>query len=425
MAGLDARGAAARLLLGVTEGRAALSDQMAADWFRALPPAERARAQRLVLAALRNLSRADAVLKPLLRKAPPPEVLAVLRLAAVEMLALGGAAHGVVHDAVRAVRGGGRRTETLAGLTNAVLRRVAETPADAWAALPPPPMAPWLRRRLSEAWGKPAVQAMEAVQALTPPIDLTTKDGDAARLAAAVGGTVLPTGSVRLQPGAQLSDLPGYAEGDWWVQDAAAAMAAKVLAPRPGERILDLCAAPGGKTLQLAAVGARVTALDVSQSRMARVAENLGRCGLSAETVVADALDYDAPPFDAVLLDAPCTATGTLRRHPELPLIRDGQGIAAIAGTQARMIDRAVALTRPGGRIVYCTCSLLPEEGEAQLGAALGRHPGLTVDSDALRLPGIEPGWIGPDGSLRLRPDYWADRGGMDGFFIAALRKAA
>jgi 16S rRNA (cytosine967-C5)-methyltransferase len=194
-----------------------------------------------------------------------------------------------------------------------------------------------------------------------------------------------------------------------------------VLAPGRGASVLDLCAAPGGKTMQLAAMGARVTALDISEARMARVTENLARVGLSADTVVADALDWEGGPFDAVLLDAPCSATGTIRRHPDLPFVKDEAQLAALVGLQSALLDRAIALVRPGGRVVFCTCSLLPEEGEAQVEAALSRHAGLVPLPEALALPGVDPAWIGPLG-LRLRPDFWADRGGMDGFFIACLR---
>jgi 16S rRNA (cytosine967-C5)-methyltransferase len=196
------------------------------------------------------------------------------------------------------------------------------------------------------------------------------------------------------------------------------------LQARPGEHIADLCAAPGGKTLQLAAMGARVTAVDISADRMRHVAENLARTGLAAQVAVADALTWQPDAtLDAVLLDAPCSATGTIRRHPDLPHARDLSGLAHLAALQARLIDRAVALVRPGGRIVFATCSLLPEEGEAQVRAALDRHPGLRVDPAALDLAGADPAWRVPEG-LRLRPDHWAEHGGLDGFFVTAMQVA-
>ena len=420
-----AREVAAALVLGVLEDRVSLADQAQAGRLAALPPPDRARAQRLALSTLRQLSRADAVLKPLLRKPPPPAIRAILRVAVTEMLAEGAAPHGVVGAAVAATRALGPKSESFAGLVNAVLRRASRTPAEAWAALTAPELPGWLRGRLMSAYGKKAVQAMEAAHARGAAIDLTPKDGDATALAARLGAFPLPTGSVRLAGPVQVSDLPGFAAGEWWVQDAAAALAAKALAVRPGERVLDLCAAPGGKTLQLAAAGARVTALDISEARLARLRENLARCRLAAEIVTADALSWEAPaPYDAILLDAPCSATGTIRRHPDLPHLRDGAAIRDLARLQAALIDRALGLLVPGGRLVYATCSLLPEEGERQVAAALARHPALAVDRQATELPGIAPHWLTPEGGLRTRPDDWPETGGLDGFYIAALRRS-
>jgi 16S rRNA (cytosine967-C5)-methyltransferase len=261
------------------------------------------------------------------------------------------------------------------------------------------------------------VTAIEAVQAKAPPLDVTPRG------ATLPEGETLPTGSIRLAEPGQVTALPGYAAGDWWVQDAAAALAAPLLAVQPGEKVLDLCAAPGGKTLQMAAAGAHVTALDISAPRLERLRENLTRMRLQAKLVVADALHWQPEQlFDAVLLDAPCSATGTIRRHPELPFLKDGSEIAELVALQAALFDRAMMFLKPGGRLVFCTCSLLPDEGEAQLSAALARHPGLTVIWPDL--PGIDPAWITPEGGLRLRPDYWADKGGMDGFFMVALKRA-
>ncbi|MFZ5710373.1 MAG: RsmB/NOP family class I SAM-dependent RNA methyltransferase [Pseudomonadota bacterium] len=420
----DPRAVAARLVLGVVEGRLTLSDQLAAGVAGGLAPGDRARAQRLALSALRWLGRTDRLLRPLLRRPPPPEVMSVLRVATSELLAEGGDAHGVVDASVGLVRAQGRRLDGFAGLVNAVLRRVAETgPAD-WAGLPVPELPGWLRGRLMSAYGKPAVLRIEAAHAAAAPIDLTPRDGDAAALARRTAGTGLPTGSVRLPAGVTVSALPGYEDGAFWVQDAAAALPARALAVRPGETVLDLCAAPGGKTMQLAAAGAEVTALDRSAARMERMRANLSRAGLAARLVVADARDWVGGPFDAVLLDAPCSATGTIRRHPDLPFVRDAAGLKALVGLQSALLDRAAALVRPGGRLVFATCSLLPDEGERQLAAFLSRQEGFRTDPAALALPGVEPGWAAPGGGLRLRPDYWPDRGGMDGFFVAALRRS-
>lgn len=411
--GLAAR-AAAIGLLGTVLGEGRLLAQAVADPagpLAGLTPADRARAQRLALAVLRHLEPADRVLDAHLRKNPPQMVRDALRLAVVE-IAQGGAAHGAVNAAVEIVRRG-KRTQAMAGLVNAVLRKVGETP---FAGLPPQRMPRWLRQPLVHAYGRDTVSAIEAVQAGTPPLDLTLRDG-----AEAPEGMILPSGSLRLEEKGQVSALAGYEAGRWWVQDAAAAMAVRLLAPQPGERVLDLCAAPGGKTLQLAAAGAEVTALDMSGPRLERLAENLARTGLTAKVVVADALVWQPEEaFDAVLLDAPCSATGTIRRHPDLPFVKDGSDVEELVALQAQMLDRALGMVKPGGRVVFVTCSLLAEEGEGQLAAALARHPGLEVERAAL--PGVEDGWWTDRGGLRLRPDYWADRGGMDGFFMVRLR---
>ena len=425
MGGTDAaRRAALGLIVGVLQEHQPLSDQLAAGDLSQLAPAERARAQRLATTTLRHMGQADAVLKPLLRKAPPPDLRALLRLATVEILQDGAAPHGVVNAAVALARAGGRRTEGFTGLVNAVLRRVSEFGQENWQALPPPALPDWLRGRLMSAYGKKAVQAMEAAHLRGAPIDLTLKDGDPQEWAERLSAHALPTGSLRLTGRGQVSDLAGFDDGAWWVQDAAAALAVKLLAPQDGERVLDLCAAPGGKTLQIAASGALVTALDISSPRMERVRSNLTRCGLKAETVVADALNWEpAAAFDAILLDAPCSATGTIRRHPDLPHVKDPAGLKSLIALQADLLDRALGWLAPGGRLVFCTCSLLPDEGEAQIRAALSRHPDLTVLP--VDLPGVDPAWHSPEGGLRLRPDYWPDQGGMDGFYIAAVQGSA
>ncbi len=419
---LAARRAALGLLTAVTgEGR--LMSELLPGALEGLAPEDRARAQRLAMTTLRWMDRADRALGPFLRQRPPEEALNALRLGTVELQVDRSAPHGVVDSAVR-LMGEDPGTKRLGGLLNAVLRKVAKMPAKAWEALPVPRMPKKLRAAVQRAYGKEAVAAIEAAHLAGAPLDLTFKDG-AEAWAAVQRATVLPTGSVRVPGAPQVTGLPGYTEGDWWVQDAAAAVPARVLAVRPGDRVLDLCAAPGGKTMQLAAAGAKVTAVDSSETRMARVRENLSRTGLTAELVVADALEW-APEalFDAVLLDAPCSATGTIRRHPDLPVAKAKADFLGLVALQAQLFDRAATMLRPGGRLVYCTCSLLPEEGEAQVVSALERHEGLTLDPGAFDLPGIDPDWRVEEG-LRLRPDYWADLGGMDGFFIAALRKAA
>jgi 16S rRNA (cytosine967-C5)-methyltransferase len=274
---------------------------------------------------------------------------------------------------------------------------------------------------LVDAWGADAVAAIEAAHFQSAPLDLTAKT-DAAHVARLTGGVVLPTGSVRVAETGQVSAMPGFADGAWWVQDAAAAIPVRILAPQKGEKVLDLCAAPGGKTMQLAAAGADVTAVDDSPSRMKRIEENLTRTGLRAKLLVQDARQTSGV-FDAVLLDAPCSATGTIRRHPDLPHAKDGSEFGALIDLQSELIDHAWTLVKPGGRMVFCTCSLLPDEGEVQVEQALQRHPDMRVEADAVNVPGIQSDWRTEEGGLRLRPDYWSEQGYMDGFYMACLRK--
>jgi 16S rRNA (cytosine967-C5)-methyltransferase len=415
--GLAARGAAVAILDAVLGERRMMSEVLAQSNgpLAGLPPGERGRAQRLASQTLRHVEQADRLLAPHVRRAPPRMVQNALRLAVVELVVEGAAAHGVVNAAVEMVRRG-RRTGPFSGLVNAVLRKLGDAPR--FDGLPPQKMPMWLRQPLVHAWGREAVLAMEAVQAGVPPLDLTVKPGGTVP----VGAEPLSTGSFRLAAAGQVTALPGYATGDWWVQDAGAALPARVLAPQRGERLLDLCAAPGSKTMQLAMAGAAVTALDISGPRLARLRENLARTGLSAEVIAADALQWTPDtPFDAVLLDAPCSATGTIRRHPDLPFAKDGSEMPALLELQASLIDRALGFLRPGGRLVYCTCSVLPDEGERQAEAALARHPGLVIVPPDIA--GIDPAWRDPTGALRLRPDHWADRGGIDGFYIVTFRR--
>lgn len=416
---LNARKSAIHLLDQVLgEGRL-MSECLAAGALDRLPPEDRARAQRLAQETLRGLERADRLLQKHLRKNPPLHVRNALRLGTVE-LCTGGAAHGVVNAMVQIV-GDHRRHGQLKGMVNAVLRKIAADGPAAWAILRVPRLPKWLRSPLIAAWGAEAVSAMETAQFAGAPLDITPGRGEMPDIPGAV---VLPTGTVRLANPGQVTALPGYDRGAWWVQDAAAALPARILNVSAGMRVLDMCAAPGGKTLQLAAQGAEVVALDISASRMERVRENLSRTGLAAELQVGDALQHRGK-YDAILLDAPCSATGTIRRHPDLPHAKDGAEFGTLIALQAQMLDHAWSLLRPGGRMVFCTCSILPDEGEVQIEEALQRHPDMTVDPGALSLPGVDQAWIGSEGGLRLRPDYWPELGGMDGFYIACLSKAS
>ncbi|MEQ5869930.1 methyltransferase domain-containing protein [Sagittula sp. NFXS13] len=406
-----ARLAAVDLLDQVLERGLPLSE---GERLERLVPAERAAAGRLAAQVLRNLERADKILKRHLRKSPDLRVMNVLRLGCVELCA-GGAAHGVVSDCVEIVARG-KKTQGAKGLVNAVLRKVAADGPTEWAKLRVPRLPKWLRKPLVEAWGAEAVAGMEHAHLQGAPVDLTLK-GD---LPEGLVGETLPTGSFRLAEQGQVSALPGFAEGAWWVQDAAAALPVRLLGDVDGLSVLDMCAAPGGKTLQLAANGARVTALDISEARLERVRENLERCGLEADLVAGDALEHQGQ-YDAILLDAPCSATGTIRRHPDLPHAHEGEKIFELMGLQAWMLDHALSLLKPGGKLVFATCSLIPDEGECQIEEALERHPDLRLLP--LEQDWIEDHWRSDAGGLRLRPDFWAERGGMDGFYMALLTK--
>lgn len=414
------RKAAAGLLDQVMGEGMLLSEALGSAHVQALPPEGRARAQRLATECLRSIDRLDRILKPYLRKGPPSEALNVLRVATWE-LCHDAAAHGVVNDAVAALSMS-RKTSHLKGLGNAVLRKVAGEGAANWNKLAVPALPKWLRKPLVAAYGNQVVQKMEGAHFKGAPLDITVKS-DPKSWADRLGGTVLPTGSIRLDNAGQISGLDGFEAGEWWVQDAAAALPAKLLDVQPGETVADLCCAPGGKTLQLANAGAAVTAVDDSERRLERVHENLKRTGLKADVVQMDVRELSGS-FDAILLDAPCSATGTLRRHPDLPFAKDGSEFAGLIALQSEMLAHAATLLKPGGRLMFCTCSLLPDEGEVQVEDLLKEMPDMSADTDALQRDGIHPDWITEEGGLRLRPDFWGDKGGMDGFYMALLKKA-
>lgn len=417
---MPARQAARWLLGGVLRDKIQLSELLAADEITRLAPAERARAQRLATQTLRHLGRADEILSKFVTKLPPQPVLNMLRISAVELCVEGEAAHGVVHDTVQAIKSHSK-ARGQAGLANAVLRKVSEAGSDEWSRFAPNRLPKWIRARLVHLYDEDTAQAIERAHEDGAPLDVTLRDPSSAETwAEKLGATVLPTGSLRIHRAVQVSELPGFAEGAWWVQDAAAALAAGMLGEVKGKRVLDLCAAPGGKTMQLAAAGAEVTALDQSGLRMKRVQENLTRIGLVARCVTSDALEFEDDLYDAILLDAPCSATGTIRRHPDLPYVKDGKSLSEITGLQAVLLDKAVSLLRPGGRLVYCTCSLLSDEGERQAKEAMERH-GLVVSE--VSLPGVPDTWAARGGGLRLAPHLWPESGGLDGFFMIAMQK--
>lgn len=425
--GAAARASAADLVSGVLEQRQSLAEQLSAREgpLVRLAPAERARAQALAATVLRHLGRIDAVIAGFVDRSPPKHARMALRLAVAELNVDGIPAHAAVDGAVTLVRAHPKGRH-VAGLVNAVARRIAAEGQPLWDRTPEAGLPDWIAGPVGAAWGAEAVDAIGAAHARgRVPLDLTPRDLSAAtELAAALGAELLPTGSLRLAAPGQVSTLPGYAEGAWWVQDAAAAMPVRLAGELAGLRALDLCAAPGGKTLQLAAGGAAVTALDISRHRLGRLEENLARTGLSAAIVVADALSWEPDaPFDLIMVDAPCSATGTIRRHPDLPHLRRAEDLPALLDLQAALLARAWGWLAPGGRLVYATCSLLPAEGEAQIDAFLRDRPGAEMVACNPGAFGLPAEAAAAGGALRLRPDFWAGRGGMDGFYAALLRR--
>jgi 16S rRNA (cytosine967-C5)-methyltransferase len=413
---MSARLAAQHLLDAVLRGRRTLDDAMGVVLaLRSLEPRDRGFARLLAATVLRRLGTLDAVLAKCLDKgAPPQPVAAALRLGAAQLLFLGTPAHAAVGETVDLA------PSKLRGLVNAVLRRIARDGValldgiDQERADTPD----WLWDALVQSWGEARARAIVAAQRAEPPLDLSVK-ADPAGWAGKLGAELRPSGTLRLTESGPVSELPGFEDGAWWVQDEAAALPVRLLGDVSGKRVLDLCAAPGGKTLQLAAAGAKVVAVDQNAKRLDRLVENLARTGLAAEIVAADATAWRPPaPFPFVLLDAPCTAMGTLRRHPEIAHLKSAADAPKLAAAQDKLLDAAARATAPGGILVYAVCSLDRREGPARVDAFLARH------RDFARVPvhGDELGGraelIDGTGDLATDPTH-----GMDGFYAARLRR--
>jgi 16S rRNA (cytosine967-C5)-methyltransferase len=405
--GLGARRAALRLLDAVLRRGETLDQAMGAATAGLLTSSDAALARAIASEALRWLADLDGLIDSATRQriADDAKARAVLRIMLAQWLRLETPPHAVVATGLPLLAGGPRRLAH--GVFGALVRKEVALPD-----------APTLPRAVAARWGERAA-AIAAGLAEPPPLDLSLRDPAATvEWAARLWGESLAPGHVRLARGTAVTELAGFAEGAWWPQDLAASFPARLLGPGEGRQVLDLCAAPGGKTLQLAAAGWQVTALDINERRLERLAENLARVQLAATVVPADALEFEPEtPFDAILLDAPCTATGTARRHPDV-LHRIGpRQIAEMAELQGRLLERAARWLSPGGRLVYAVCSLEREEGEEQL-ARLA----LTPDPIA---PGELPDWLvpTPEGWLRTDPSMLAGEGGMDGFFVARFRR--
>lgn len=384
---------------------------------------DRGFARLLAATVLRRLGQIDDVLGRCMEKPIPLKALRVrdvLRLGAAQLLFLGTPPHAAISTAVDLLKGS--QLAGFGGLANAVLRRL-DREGRAWVAaqdagrLNTPD---WMWRSWVAAYGEATAAAIGQAHLHEAPIDITTA-GDPTEWAERLEAELLPTGSLR-RPGGDIAALPGFAEGAWWVQDMAATLPVRLLGDVAGKRVADLCSAPGGKTLQLAAAGALVTAVDRSAKRQERVSENLARMGLAAEVVAADVAAWTPDTlFDAVLLDAPCSATGTLRRHPDGLRLKRPADVAKLAALQGRLLEAAAKMVVPGGTLVYCVCSLEPAEGGAQvatLPAGFRRRP---VQADEV---GGLAELLTPEGDLRTLPCHLADKGGMDGFFAVRLERA-
>ena len=433
--GLTARRIAADILDGVLRRRIPLDEQLAGKGahpgLATLPDRDRALMRRLVATVLRRLGTLRHLLGACLDKGFPtdaPRAETILLIGAAQILWLDVPDHAAVDLSVRLAQGD-RRAARYAGLVNAVLRRVAQSRETPSLDGRPRDTPEWLLKRWTGHYGAATARDIARANGHEPALDLTVKE-DAASWAERLRGRLLPTGTVRTQAQGAITLLPGFNEGAWWVQDAAASLPARLLGDVRGLRVADLCAAPGGKTAQLALAGARVTALDRSATRLARVAENLARLKLEAETVTADALEWQPPEaFDAVLLDAPCSSTGTIRRHPDVPWLKSEADLAVLISLQQRLLDRTAALLKPGGRLIYCVCSLEPEEGERQIAALLAREPRFAREPVTAADVGGCAEFISTKGDLRTLPHFLPDPdphwGGLDGFYAARIIRLA
>jgi 16S rRNA (cytosine967-C5)-methyltransferase len=428
-AALASRRVALEVLIACLDKTQPLDDALGRhEGFTALDPRDRAFVRLLLATTLRRLGEIDEVLGSLIERplgganAPAHHVL---RLGAAQLLFLGTPAHAAVDTSVRLVES--LRLAHLKGLTNAVLRRVAREGVALLGDRDPARLNTprWLWESWSASYGEETTRAIAAAHLIEAPLDLTAR-ADAAFWAGRLDAEVLPTGTIRRAAGGVVTDLPGFAEGAWWVQDAAAALPARLLGDIAGKRVADLCAAPGGKTLQLCAAGASVVAVDISARRIARLADNLARAGLKAELVTADAGKWTPDErFDALLIDAPCSGTGTLRRHPDIAWLKDQEDVGRLTLTQDRLLLHALELLKPGGTLVYAVCSLQEDEGPARIDALLARTPSLKRLPIRLEeLPGLAEA-ITPKGDVRTLPSMWPDRGGLDGFYVARFIKAS
>ena len=419
-----ARSVAFDLLRSVLAKRKSFDDAMAIhDGFRRLPTRDKGFARLISATTLRRLGQIDTLLDICIEKPLPKAgdaVRDILRMAATEMLFLGVAPHASVDSAVTLVET--RNLAKFKGLTNAVLRRLSRDGKTMLESVPETKNIPeWMMASWTKGYGADVAERIASASLREPTLDISVKS-DPEGWTQKLGATALPTGSLRRGFDGPIEAMPGFVDGAWWVQDAAAALPARLLGDINGKRVLELCAAPGGKTAQLLAAGAKVTAVDRSEPRLGRLRRNLARLNLTAETLVEDATTWRPDGlFDAVLLDPPCTSMDTIRRHPDILHSKGPQDIPKLAALQDKLLESAIEMVKPGGTLVFCTCSLQPEEGERRIEAFLASNP--TAKRSSIRaeeLPGLSDA-ITETGDLRSLPFHFAERGGLDGFFAARL----
>jgi 16S rRNA (cytosine967-C5)-methyltransferase len=417
--GLPARRAALAILSGVLQKRRPLDAGL--DQLAGLAVRDAGFARALASETLRNMGALDAVLRKFMAKPLAPHKAGaaseILLLGACELLILKVAPHAAV-DAANELAAKDSKAVHFKPLINAVLRKVAKEGETVLSGLDRERLSTpdWLWSRWTAQYGAGTARVIARAHQQAAPVDIVLKSP-----AAIFPPSEELFGAVRRlnEPG-RIDELPGFAEGDWWVQDAAATLPALLLGDVTGQSVIDLCAAPGGKTLQLAARGAKVTAVEIDAVRTERIRENLTRTKLNADIVQADARDFEgSAPF--VLIDAPCTATGTIRRHPDLPWIKGAADVTVSAGAAYEILESGARMVAPGGTLVFAVCSLEREEGEEQIAAFLSGHPEFSRLSIAAEEIFGHADWITPDGDLRTLPCYLP--GGMDGFYAARLKR--
>ncbi|HXJ01235.1 MAG TPA: transcription antitermination factor NusB [Micropepsaceae bacterium] len=427
-AGLAARKAALAILSDVLRKKRPLDVAAADVQQRAkLAPRDAGFARTIAATSLRHFGQLEALIRTFVPKAPQPHkagpTLEILIAGACELLFLNVPPHAAVDAANRLAQADDKAVHFKA-LINAVLRRVSREGASIVASQDAATLntPDWLWPRWVAHYGEETARAIAEAHLRIPPLDLVLKSPDDP-YTDMKGAIALAEGRLRLNDAGRIEELCGFREGRWWVQDFAASLPVRLLGDVAGKNVIDLCAAPGGKTAQLAALGAHVTAVDVSTERLARVRENLGRLGLAAELITGDVRDWrPSAPADFVLLDAPCTATGTIRRHPDLPWAKGAADLVSCENLQSELLEAAAEMTAPEGVLVYAVCSLEPEEGEDQVGAFLRRRTDfarVAVTSGEV----FDPAFVSADGNLKTLPFYWKEKGGMDGFYAVRLKR--